>query len=140
MNPYITWLPECCNESVAPSDLAYIIYTSGTTGKPKGVMLSHRGVVNLIISQNKYLQLDETSKVLQFATFNFDASIYEIFGSLLNGAELHIGNNKEEMFDLFALENQIKSEKLTHLVLPPAVLQELNIEDSHVTFVGSARV
>lgn len=129
---------KCCNESIAPSDLAYIIYTSGTTGKPKGVMLSHRGVVNLIISQNKYLQLDETSKVLQFATFNFDASIYEIFGSLLNGAELHIGNNKEEMFDLFALENQIKSEKLTHLVLPPAVLQELNIGGSHVKFVGSA--
>lgn len=129
---------ECCTEMITPSDLAYIIYTSGTTGKPKGVMLSHRGVVNLIISQNKYLQLDVTSKVLQFATFNFDASIYEIFGSLLNGAELHIGNNKEEMFDLFALENQIKSEKLTHLVLPPAVLLELNIEDSDVKFVGSA--
>ncbi|MFE4428490.1 amino acid adenylation domain-containing protein [Peribacillus butanolivorans] len=129
---------ESFSKLLAPSDLAYIIYTSGTTGKPKGVMLSHRGVVNLVISQNKYLQLNETSKVLQFATFNFDASIYEIFGSLLNGAELHIGNNKEEMFDLFALENQIISEKLTHLVLPPAVLQELNIEDSDVTFVGSA--
>jgi amino acid adenylation domain-containing protein/non-ribosomal peptide synthase protein (TIGR01720 family) len=121
-----------------PTDLAYIIYTSGTTGRPKGVMLPHKGIVNLVRSQHKYLHLNESSRVLQFATYNFDASVYEIFGSLLNGAELHIGNNKEDMFDVIQLEKQIKKEKLTHLVLPPAVLQELNIESSEVEFVGSA--
>ncbi|MFC0562218.1 non-ribosomal peptide synthetase [Halalkalibacter alkalisediminis] len=121
-----------------PTDLAYIIYTSGTTGRPKGVMLSHKGIVNLVRSQHKYLHLKETSKVLQFATYNFDASVYEIFGSLLNGAELHIGNNKEDMFDLIQLEKQIKKEKLTHLVLPPAILQVLDIENGEVEFVGSA--
>ncbi|MFP8641746.1 amino acid adenylation domain-containing protein [Priestia aryabhattai] len=125
-------------KKLCPSDPAYIVYTSGTTGKPKGVMITNRGVVNLIRSQRKYLQLNEASRVLQFATFNFDASIYEIFGSLLNGAELHIGNNQEEMFDLYALEKQIINDKLTHLVLPPAVLKELNINNSSVEYIGSA--
>jgi amino acid adenylation domain-containing protein/non-ribosomal peptide synthase protein (TIGR01720 family) len=125
-------------EKIKPTQTAYVIYTSGTTGKPKGVMLNHQGIVNLVLSQGLYLQLNHTSKVLQFATFNFDASVYEIFGSLLNGAELHIGNNKEEMFDMFTLEKQIREQEITHIVLPPAVLQELDLSLSKIKFVGSA--
>jgi len=125
-------------EKIKPTETAYVIYTSGTTGKPKGVMLNHQGIVNLVLSQRLYLELNHTSKVLQFATFNFDASVYEIFGSLLNGAELHIGNNKEEMFDMFTLERQIHEQEITHIVLPPAVLQELDLSSSSIKFVGSA--
>ncbi|MBD8033050.1 non-ribosomal peptide synthetase [Solibacillus merdavium] len=125
-------------EKIKPTQTAYVIYTSGTTGKPKGVMLNHQGIVNLVLSQRLYLQINDTSKVLQFATFNFDASVYEIFGSLLNGAELHIGNNKQEMFDMFTLERQIREQEITHIVLPPAVLQELDLSSSNIKFVGSA--
>ncbi|MFE4428491.1 amino acid adenylation domain-containing protein [Peribacillus butanolivorans] len=120
-------------------DLAYVIYTSGTTGRPKGVMLEHRGIINLVFNQNKMMCLDTSAKVLQFATFNFDASVIEIFSSLLFGAELHISVDKENQFDMNKLVEQIKDEEISHIILPPAVLKELPITElSSIKVLGSA--
>ncbi|MEC0213195.1 condensation domain-containing protein, partial [Paenibacillus ehimensis] len=71
-----------------PEDLAYMIYTSGTTGKPKGVMVEHRNVVRLVKNTN-YVQLDETTRILQTGAVVFDASTFEIWGALLNGGQLY---------------------------------------------------
>ncbi|MEA5581859.1 amino acid adenylation domain-containing protein [Nodularia harveyana UHCC-0300] len=70
-------------------DLAYIMYTSGSTGKPKGVCIRHRGVVSLV-KANNYVQLNAEQVFLQLAPISFDASTFEIWGSLLNGAKLAI--------------------------------------------------
>ncbi|WP_459501589.1 amino acid adenylation domain-containing protein [Bacillus sp. C1] len=70
-------------------DLAYVMYTSGSTGKPKGVSIVHRGVVRLV-KENDYVQLDESKTLLQLAPTAFDASTFEIWGSLLNGGCLAI--------------------------------------------------
>src|SRR5574338_1473845 len=67
--------------------LAYVIYTSGSTGQPKGVAVPHRGVVRLV-QQSNYVKLDESEVVLQMAPVSFDASTFEIWGALLNGARL----------------------------------------------------
>ena len=69
-------------------DLAYLIYTSGTTGKPKGVMIEHRGAVNLIEWMQEQYPLTEKDVILQKTTYSFDVSITEIFWWYLCGASL----------------------------------------------------
>ena len=72
-----------------PENLAYVMYTSGSTGVPKGVGIPHRGVVRLVKETN-YSQFDREQVFLQFAPLSFDASTFEIWGSLLNGARLAV--------------------------------------------------
>jgi aspartate racemase len=68
-------------------DLAYVMYTSGSTGQPKGVAVTHRNVVRLVRNTN-YASFAAEEVFLQSATISFDASTFEIWGSLLNGARL----------------------------------------------------
>jgi amino acid adenylation domain-containing protein len=70
-------------------DLAYILYTSGSTGRPKGVMVEHRNVVRLV-KNTDYIQFREGDRLLQTGAVEFDASTFEIWGSLLNGLSLYI--------------------------------------------------
>jgi amino acid adenylation domain-containing protein len=69
--------------------LSYVMYTSGSTGRPKGVCVSHRGVVRLVKETN-YVKLTPEEVFLQLASISFDASTFEIWGSMLNGAKLVI--------------------------------------------------
>jgi len=73
--------------NITPEHLAYIVYTSGSTGTPKGAAVPHRGVVRLV-SCNDYANFGPDEIFLQFAPLAFDASTFEIWGSLLNGAQL----------------------------------------------------
>ncbi len=71
------------------SNLAYVIYTSGSTGTPKGVMVEHQSVVNLVKDTN-YIKITSEDRVGQAANLSFDAATFEIWGALLNGAQLVI--------------------------------------------------
>ncbi|HEX3076827.1 MAG TPA: amino acid adenylation domain-containing protein [Lachnospiraceae bacterium] len=73
-------------------DLAYVIYTSGTTGRPKGVLIENRSVINLIHSLNErvYKKYEGDLNIALIAPFIFDASVKQIFASLLLGHTLHI--------------------------------------------------
>jgi amino acid adenylation domain-containing protein len=76
--------------SLANADnLAYVMYTSGSTGKPKGVCVVHRGVVRLVKDTN-FASLTAAEVFLQLAPISFDASTLEIWGALLNGAQLAV--------------------------------------------------
>jgi aspartate racemase len=75
-------------ESASTADsLAYVMYTSGSTGKPKGVAVTHRNIVRLVKNTN-YADFRCNEVFLQFSPISFDASTFEIWGSLLNGAQL----------------------------------------------------
>jgi non-ribosomal peptide synthetase component F len=71
------------------TNLAYVMYTSGSTGTPKGVAITHRNVLRLAKGVT-YVRLGEEETVLQFAPVAFDASTFEIWGTLLNGARLAV--------------------------------------------------
>jgi len=70
-----------------PASLAYVSFTSGSSGKPKGVCVPHRAVVRLVRGTN-YARFNSRETFLQLAPIAFDASTFEIWGALLNGAKL----------------------------------------------------
>ncbi len=69
------------------TDLAYVIYTSGSTGLPKGIKVPHLGVTRLVKNTN-YVSIGNDDIVMQFSPVTFDASVFEIWAPLLNGAVL----------------------------------------------------
>jgi amino acid adenylation domain-containing protein len=77
------------SRSAMPENLCYLIYTSGSTGQPKGVSITHRNVVRLVKETN-YAAFGPDEVFLQLAPISFDASTFEIWGSLLHGAQLAV--------------------------------------------------
>jgi amino acid adenylation domain-containing protein/non-ribosomal peptide synthase protein (TIGR01720 family) len=110
---------------VKPSHLAYAIYTSGSTGMPKGVLLEHRGLVNLALNQQALLGLGAHSRVLAFASLSFDGSIFEWLMALASGASLHICH-QEDRQSVERLEALLLAQSITHAGIPPALLAQVN--------------
>jgi amino acid adenylation domain-containing protein len=71
-----------------PDDLAYVIYTSGSTGLPKGVMITHRNVVNVVVHTNKRFNVSSQDRILALTALNHDLSVYDIFGLLSAGGTI----------------------------------------------------
>ena len=72
----------------AEDGLAYVLYTSGTTGAPKGVMVGQRSVLNLVADCNARFGITADDRFLAVSAFNFDLSVYDVFGALSVGAAL----------------------------------------------------
>ncbi len=106
---------------IGPGTLAYVIYTSGSTGRPKGVMVEHRGIVNLARAQINLFGVEPASRVLQFASLNFDAAIAEIAVALCAGASLHVAP-RERLLPVEPLARLMGERDITHATLPPSLL------------------
>ncbi|CAF4213731.1 unnamed protein product, partial [Rotaria sordida] len=109
------------NISILPDSLAYIIYTSRSTGKPKGVAMSHRSIVNRMLWMKKKYFTEINPIVLQKASYNFDASLWEIFIPLICGGKLVLLSN-EEAKDIYALEGLIKRHQINSIEFTPSVI------------------
>ncbi|CBW75453.1 Non-ribosomal peptide synthetase modules (EC 6.3.2.-) [Mycetohabitans rhizoxinica HKI 454] len=121
---------------LTPRHLAYVIYTSGSTGKPKGVMIEHVQITRLfevtqsngtlnedqaLIERQRGYSLTPADRVLQKTPFNFDISIWELFGTLLNGATLVVADadvHKEPV----ALMDLIARQRITTVYFVPSML------------------
>ncbi|MEH2088948.1 amino acid adenylation domain-containing protein [Nostoc sp.] len=108
--------------------LANVIYTSGSTGRPKGVMVEHKGLCNLAQAQIQTFGLDSNSRVLQFASFSFDASIWEVVMALRSGGTLYVGT-KDSLLPGKPLIDQLRDRCITHITLPPSALAVMPVEE-----------
>ena len=106
---------------VGPANLAYIIYTSGSTGTPKGVMIEHRNIANQVPVLAHDFGVNAASRVLQFASFSFDASVFEIHCSLSSGATLCLVP-KESLLPGESLLQTFREQGITTVLLPPSAL------------------
>jgi amino acid adenylation domain-containing protein len=79
---------------VTVDDLAYVIYTSGSTGEPKGVMVEHRSLVNLLTSMATEPGLDAADVLLALTTFSFDIAAFELLGPLTVGGRVVIASDQ----------------------------------------------
>lgn len=115
------------NRPSKPTDLAYVIYTSGTTGKPKGTMLEHKGIANLQSFFKNAFGVTEQDRIGLFASMSFDASVWEMFMALLNGASLYI-LSRQTIHDFVTFENYLSENELSIITLPPTYLTHLTPE------------
>ncbi len=120
--------PECAAIGLSSGHLAYVIYTSGSTGAPKGVMVTHRGVCNLASAQTQVFSIQAESRILQFSSSGFDASVFEIVMALCHGASLHLPESGAVVIG-DALAQAMTNQRISHATLPPAVLAGLPESD-----------
>jgi amino acid adenylation domain-containing protein len=109
--------------SVTPQDPCYVLFTSGSTGLPKGCILTHSAVLNAVLQTSSKTQITEVSRVLLFANYVFDASVIDIFGSLLTGGTLCISSRTRL---LSGLQKVILDRQISHIHLTPSVAQVLS--------------
>ncbi|MFD5495941.1 amino acid adenylation domain-containing protein, partial [Streptomyces sp. NPDC127091] len=107
---------------------AYVIYTSGSTGRPKGVVVSHTGVGNLASAQIDRFALTPHSRLLQFASPSFDASVSEVFTTWLSGATL-ITATADHLRPGPDLADTVRDLHVTHATIPPAALAAMQPSD-----------
>jgi amino acid adenylation domain-containing protein/non-ribosomal peptide synthase protein (TIGR01720 family) len=108
--------------TIMGADVAYVIYTSGSTGLPKGVLLKHRTINNLISWQLYTSKVKKAKRVAQFASIGFDVSLQEIFFTLLGGSTLYV-ISEEQKKSLKNVLKYIDESRIEQLFLPTVFLE-----------------
>ena len=109
-----------------PHNAAYVIYTSGSTGVPKGVLVTHHNVVRLVKGTN-YIELTLDDVFLHLSPLSFDASTFEIWGALVNGARLVI--YPDGPVDIPRLKEIVAAAGISVLWLTAALFHQVVDED-----------
>ncbi|VXD10569.1 Non-ribosomal peptide synthase involved in Hassallidin biosynthesis [Planktothrix serta PCC 8927] len=133
---------------VHPDNAAYIIYTSGSTGQPKGVVVTHRHVVRLMLATEKWFQFHDRDVWTLFHSYAFDFSVWEMWGALFFGGRLVIvpylvSRSPEEFYQLLCdakvtVLNQTPSAFRQLMQAEELISREGELELRYVIFGGEA--
>ncbi|CAG8028807.1 unnamed protein product [Penicillium nalgiovense] len=121
-----------------PGNALYVAFTSGSTGKPKGVVIEHQAYCSSAQSHTQAFQINDKSRLLQFATYAFDVSILETLSTLMAGACLCVPSEAQRN-DVALFEDALKTFRLTHVGLPPSfarIVPWANIEERPTLLLG----
>ncbi|KAK2611924.1 hypothetical protein QQS21_002030 [Conoideocrella luteorostrata] len=123
----------------SPSAPMYVVFTSGSTGTPKGTVITHRNMSSALYYQQRMLGFTATSRVFDFSSYSFDASIYNVFATLTAGGCLCVPDEKSR------LDNPEKAITLldaNSMILTPSVARVLAPERmakvQTIMFIGEA--
>ena len=103
-----------------PEDPFVMLYTSGSTGKPKGVIFRHSNVMVTAQWVRKYYDINESSRVTSYASYGFDAHVFDIYPALIAGAQLHVITDDIRL-DFSALRTYFNDSGITHTVMTTQV-------------------
>lgn len=124
-------IPECGDcpalpppRTAAPEDPAYIIYTSGTTGHPKGALVEHRSVMNMLLHCREDLRLRSEHTFLQLFSFSFDGFVCSFFTALLAGGTI-VQLPAEAVRDVNTVRRAIAAYRVTNFISVPTFFQAL---------------
>ncbi|MEM7134163.1 MAG: amino acid adenylation domain-containing protein [Chloroflexota bacterium] len=109
---------------ISPCNLAYCIYTSGSTGNPKGALMEHRSLVNMLWWHKETRPSVQGVRTLQFCAVSFDFSFHEIFSTLCLGGTLMLVP-EEIRQNPFAVAQFVQEQKIQKLFLPVTALLQL---------------
>ena len=124
-NWHLRGLPESNPSTTVTSDnIAYIIFTSGSTGQPKGVMVQHRPIINVIEWVNTTFKVGPGDRLLFVVSFTFDLSVYDIFGTLAAGATIHVAS-RADLREPQRLVRVLREQQITFWDSAPVALQQL---------------
>ncbi|WP_181784936.1 amino acid adenylation domain-containing protein, partial [Pseudonocardia pini] len=135
--------PVAARATLTEDALAWVIFTSGTTGRPKGVAVTHRGIPDLVATQEEVLGITSDVRFLQFASTSFDAAIWQVLIPLLSGGTSVIAPEEvRESAEL--LVDYVHSHRVTGLGLVPSFLAALPddhpLDDDVLVVAGAERL
>lgn len=102
--------------------IAYAMYTSGTTGKPKGIAIPQRGIIRLVKNTN-YINITEKDRIGNAASVSFDATTFEIWGALLNGASFVVAS-QSTLLDPLKFAAFLKEQSISILFLTVSLFHQ----------------
>jgi amino acid adenylation domain-containing protein/non-ribosomal peptide synthase protein (TIGR01720 family) len=137
-NDWVSKISPCAKESLCAlstiDNLAYVIYTSGSTGQPKGVEITHRNVLRLFTATQEWFNFDANDVWSLFHSYNFDFSVWEIWGALAYGGRLviipfAISRSPEDFYHL------LSEQGITVLNQTPSAFRQLMQVEALLTVV-----